>query len=53
MAEQDVVTLLRQGRNIEAIKRYRDLNPGVGLREAKLVIDGLKPGVDHPGTPST
>ena len=53
VAEQDVVTLLRQGRNIEAIKRYRDLNPGVRLREAKLVIDGLKPGVDHPGTSST
>jgi ribosomal protein L7/L12 len=52
-ADQDVVTLLRQGRNIEAIKRYRDLNPGVGLREAKLVIDGLKPGVDRPGTSST
>ena len=48
-AEQDVLTLLRQGRNIEAIKRYRQSNPGVGLREAKHVVDGLKPDVDQPG----
>ncbi|MBV9792327.1 MAG: hypothetical protein JO016_00175 [Actinobacteria bacterium] len=42
-AEQDVLTLVRQGRNIEAIKRYRELNPGVGLKDAKQVVDGLKP----------
>jgi hypothetical protein len=40
-AEQDVLTLLKQGRNIEAIKRYRELNPGVGLREARHAVDGL------------
>lgn len=40
-AGPDVVTLVRQGRKIEAIKRYRQLNPGIGLREAKHVIDEL------------
>jgi len=40
-AGQDVLTLVRQGRKIEAIKRYRALNPGIGLREAKHVIDEL------------
>jgi hypothetical protein len=40
-AGRDVLTLVRQGRKIEAIKRYRQLNPGIGLREAKHVIDGL------------
>lgn len=48
-AGQDVHTLLRQGRKIEAIKRYRELNPGIGLREAKHVVDGLEPGLDDPG----
>jgi hypothetical protein len=37
----EVLVLLEQGREIQAIKRYRDLNPGVGLKEAKDVIDGL------------
>ena len=40
-AGQDVRTLLSQGRKIEAIKRYRQLHPGVGLREAKHVVDEL------------
>jgi hypothetical protein len=40
-AGQDVVTLVGQGRKIEAIKRYRQLHPGIGLREAKHVIDEL------------
>lgn len=40
-AGQDVLTLVRQGRKIEAIKRYRQVNPGIGLREAKHVIDEL------------
>ena len=40
-AGQDVLTLARQGRKIEAIKRYRQLNPGIGLREAKHVIEEL------------
>jgi hypothetical protein len=40
-AGQDVQALLAQGRKIEAIKRYRQLNPGIGLREAKHVIDEL------------
>jgi hypothetical protein len=40
-AGQDVQTLLRQGRKIEAIKLYRQLHPGIGLREAKHVVDEL------------
>jgi hypothetical protein len=51
-AEPDVLTLVEQGRNIEAIKRYRELHPSVGLREAKHVVDRLKPGPDRSGTPS-
>ena len=51
-AEPDVQTLVERGRNIEAIKRYRELHPSVGLREAKHVIDSLKPGPDRSGTPS-
>jgi hypothetical protein len=37
----EVLALLGQGREIQAIKRYRELNPGVSLKEAKDVIDGL------------
>jgi MFS superfamily sulfate permease-like transporter len=51
-AEPGVLTLVEQGRNIEAIKHYRELHPGVGLREAKHVVDRLKPGTDRSGTPS-
>jgi hypothetical protein len=39
-AGDDVLALVRQGRKIEAIKRYRELHPGIGLREAKGVVDG-------------
>jgi hypothetical protein len=38
---QDVQALVAQGRKIEAIKRYRQLNPGIGLREAKRIVDEL------------
>ena len=51
-AGPDVLTLVEQGRNIEAIKRYRELHPSVGLREAKRVVDRLKRGPDRSGTPS-
>lgn len=44
-AEQDNMetlrNLVRQGRKIEAIKQYRE-ETGVGLAEAKAVIDGLE-----------
>ena len=40
--EPEVLLLLEQGRSIQAIKRYRELNPGIGLKEAKDVIDGLR-----------
>jgi hypothetical protein len=33
--------LVERGRKIQAIKRYRVLNPGIGLKEAKDVVDGL------------
>jgi len=36
----EVVELARNGRKIEAIKRYRELT-GVGLAGAKDVVDGL------------
>jgi large subunit ribosomal protein L7/L12 len=36
----DVVALAQGGKKIEAIKRYRELT-GVGLREAKDVVDGI------------
>jgi hypothetical protein len=37
----EVLILVKQGRKIQAIKRYRELNPGIGLKQAKDVIDGL------------
>jgi ribosomal protein L7/L12 len=36
-----VRTLIDQGRKIQAIKLYRQLHPGTGLKEAKDIIDGL------------
>jgi ribosomal protein L7/L12 len=39
--EAEVVVLVGQGRKIQAIKRYRELNPGTGLKEAKDVIDEI------------
>lgn len=38
--DQDVVTLARAGRKIEAIKRYRELT-GVGLKEAKDAVERI------------
>jgi hypothetical protein len=37
----EVLILVEQGRKIRAIKRYRELNPDIGLKEAKDVIEGL------------
>ena len=39
--EPEVLVLLEQGRSVQAIKRYRERNPGGGLTEAKDGIDGL------------
>ena len=50
----EVQILINQGRKIQAIKRYRELHPGTGLKEAKDIIDGLaaRGGTAHPdGTP--
>lgn len=38
---EEVVHLVQQGKEIQAIKQYRTLNPGTGLKEAKDIIDGL------------
>jgi ribosomal protein L7/L12 len=37
----EVVILVDQGRKIQAIGRYRELNPGIGLKAAKDAIDEL------------
>jgi hypothetical protein len=37
----EVQILVDQGRMIQAIKRYRELHPGTGLKEAKDIIDGI------------
>lgn len=37
----EIWTMVEQGKKTKAIKRYRELNPGIGLKEAKNVIDGL------------
>jgi ribosomal protein L7/L12 len=39
----EVLALLELGRKIAAIKRYRELNPSMGLRDAKDVIDDIYP----------
>ncbi len=36
-----VRNLVRSGEQIAAIKRYRDEHPGVGLREAKAMVDAI------------
>lgn len=38
--EQEIVTLIEQGKRIEAIKLYRQ-RMGVGLKEAKDAVDEL------------
>lgn len=37
----EVVALVQQGRKIQAIRRYRKLNPDTSLQDAKDVIDGI------------
>ena len=60
---QEVIRLVQSGNKIEAIKKFRALY-GVGLKEAKDVIDGMDktvnynsgtplPGSFKPGTPTT
>ena len=44
----EVLLLVEQGRKIQAIKHYRQVNRGIGLKQAKDVIDGLQPGQGHP-----
>ncbi|MBI5715688.1 MAG: ribosomal protein L7/L12 [Chloroflexi bacterium] len=50
-AMQEVIRLVQSGNKIEAIKKFRELY-GVGLKEAKDVIDGMdKTGGYNSGTP--
>lgn len=42
--DPEVLLLVEQGRKIPAIARYREQNPGIGLKQAKDVIDALPPG---------
>ena len=39
---QDVVEALQRGQKIQAIQRYRKANAGVGLKDAKLLIEGVQ-----------
>ena len=39
--DEDVVDMLREGRNISAIRAYRQIH-GVGIREAKEAIERMK-----------
>ncbi len=38
----ELKTLMRAGKKINAIKRYREMAPGIGLRDAKDYVEGLK-----------
>ncbi|GAB97191.1 ribosomal protein L7/L12 [Kineosphaera limosa] len=40
---QEVLDLLRSGKKIQAVKRYRELT-GAGLREAKEAVDEIEAG---------
>jgi ribosomal protein L7/L12 len=40
--EGEIKDLIRQGRMIDAIKRYRELNPGVGLKEAQAAVEAMR-----------
>jgi ribosomal protein L7/L12 len=37
----EIANLVLAGRKLEAIRVYREVNPGAGLREAKEVIDNM------------
>jgi ribosomal protein L7/L12 len=39
-ADPEVIALIQQNREIEAVKRYRELT-GTGLREAKEAVDRI------------
>ena len=38
----EVARLTKAGQIIDAIKLYRDQNPGIGLKEAKDVVDAMR-----------
>ncbi len=40
--EDEVQAFLARGMKINAIKAYRDQNPGVGLKDAKDAVDALE-----------
>jgi ribosomal protein L7/L12 len=50
--ESDLLSLLRQGKKIEAIKRYRE-QTGVGLAEAKSAVEMLESSGRLPAAPGS
>lgn len=38
----ELKSLMRAGKKINAIKRYREMVPGIGLKEAKDFIEAMK-----------
>ena len=40
-AGPEILFLIEHGKTVQAIKCYREQNPGIGLKEAKDVIDGI------------
>ncbi len=38
----ELKSLMRAGKKINAIKRYREMAPGIGLKEAKDFIEAMK-----------
>ncbi len=49
--DADVLQLMRDGKKIEAVKRYRELH-GVGLKEAKDAVEALEAG-RQPAAPAS
>ena len=42
-AKEEVMNLIRSGNLLQAVKYWKDVNPGMGLKEAKDYIDTLRP----------
>jgi hypothetical protein len=40
-AGPDILFMIEHGKTIQAIKCYREQNPGISLKEAKDVVDGI------------
>lgn len=51
--QTELLTLMQQHRNIEAIKRYREFVPSAGLAEAKAAVETLTGSVSGPSAASS